>query len=190
VTPRDRLPALPLRRLAFAACVLAALGLAGCSRDEASTTGPAPASTADAPAKEHAPDFTLKDLSGREVALASLRGKTVLIDFWATWCPPCEFQIPVLNEIYAAHHAQGVEILGVSVDKDGPEVVSSYTQKHGVTYTILLGDEALARDFGAPGFPALVVVAPDGTIHSRHVGLVEKAELESILAGLLAGERT
>lgn len=181
-------------RRAGATLLVVMLALGGCSRDDAATPGatptPAPAPSAEAPPAELAPEFTLKDLTGREVALASLRGKTVLIDFWATWCPPCEFQIPVLNEIYAAHRAQGVEILGVSVDKDGPEVVSQYTRKHGVTYTILMGDEALARDFGAPGFPALVVVAPDGTIHSRHVGLVEKAELERILASLLAGRST
>jgi len=178
-------PARARRAGAWAALVLAGVAtLAGCSREEQGAPGAVGESAAPA-TPELAPEFTLKALDGREVALASLRGKTVLIDFWATWCPPCEFQIPVLNEIHDAHHAQGVEILGVSVDRDGPDVVGSYTAKHGVRYTILLGDEALARAFGAPGFPALVVVAPDGTIHSRHVGLVEKAELERILAQLL-----
>jgi hypothetical protein len=78
----------------------------------------------------------------------------------------------------------------VSVDTEGPEVVSSYAQKHGVVYPVLLGSEALARDFGALGFPALVVVAPDGTIHSRHVGLVERDELEQVLAPLLSSPAT
>jgi len=190
MTRGDRVgPARARRAGAWAALLLAgAATLAGCSREERAAEGaPAEAASVAAP-REVAPEFTLKDLGGRDVTLASLRGKTVLIDFWATWCPPCEFQIPVLNEIYDAHREQGVEILGVSVDKDGPDVVGTYTAKHGVRYTILLGDEALARDFGAPGFPALVVVAPDGTIHSRHVGLVEKADLERILAELLAAK--
>lgn len=174
-------------RVALLLIALTGIAALGCRREEAIT--PHEAAHGETPG-EPAPDFTLKDLSGRDVDLASLRGKTVLIDFWATWCPPCEFQIPVLNEIYAEHRNDGVEILGVSVDQNGPDVVAAYAQKRGVSYTILLGDEALARDYGAPGFPALVIVAPDGTIHSRHVGLVEKAEIESILAGLLARHRT
>lgn len=169
-----------------ALAVATVLAMGACSREEGAT----PEANAPRPLAETAPDFRLADLAGHEVALSSLRGKTVLIDFWATWCPPCELQIPILSEIDAAYRARGVQVLGVSVDKAGPEVVAQYTQKHGASYTILLGSEALARDFGVPGFPSLIVVAPDGTIHSRHVGLVEKADLERLLTSLLEGEAT
>ncbi len=156
-----------------------AIALVGCGDREAG----APAAAATEPAAAvPAPEFSLNDLQGNTVTLSALRGRVVVIDFWATWCPPCEFQIPVLSALADAHRGEPVDVIGISVDTDGPEVVRAYAEEHGVRYTILLGSEALARDFGAPGFPALIVVSPDGKIHSRHVGLIEQAELESIVA--------
>jgi thiol-disulfide isomerase/thioredoxin len=137
-----------------------------------------------------APDFELTDLAGNRVTMAGLRGKTVVIDFWATWCPPCIFQIPILNAIQAKHGDHGVVVIGVSVDAEGLEVVKPYAEENGVEYTILLGNEALARKFGAPGFPALAIVAPDGKVDSMHVGLIEEAELSAAIEKLQArGDR-
>jgi peroxiredoxin len=135
-----------------------------------------------------APDFLLPDLKGHKVKLSDYRGKLVVIDFWATWCPPCEFEIPVLNSLYDSEHDQNVVILGVSVDTDGPEVVRSYAEQREVRYQILLGSESLAREFGAPGFPSLIVVGPDGSIRSVRVGLVEQAELLQVLAEARGGK--
>jgi len=132
---------------------------------------------------ELAPDFTLVDLQGGAVALADLRGKTVILDFWATWCPPCEFQVPELNAFYDAHRDDvDVEVLGISVDTDGPDVVGKWVDEKEVRYRILMGDEDLARRYGAMGFPTLVIVSPDGSVDSRHVGLIEVADLEAALA--------
>ncbi len=134
-----------------------------------------------------APDFTLERLGGDAVTLSALRGKVVIIDFWATWCPPCEFQVPELNAFYEAHGASGqVEVLGVSVDTDGPEVVEAWIREKGVEYPILLGDESLARRFGALGFPTLAVVDAAGNIESLHVGLIERDELEEHFERVLA----
>lgn len=180
-----------LGRASARAVLALGVGLAGCGAQEPASDAAAPAA-GEAPAASPsgagraAPDFTLPDLDGKTHSLASLRGKTVVIDFWATWCPPCEFQIPVLNKIHEKHGAQGVVVLGVSVDVDGKEVVAPYAAQHQVQYTILLGSEEVARDFGAPGFPALIVVDPEGRIHSTHVGLIEEAELEKILASAAA----
>ncbi len=167
------------RRAGGASLALAlAMALAlGCSLQSDAPGGAGEAAPADP-----APDFTLPQLGGDEVTLSSLRGKTVIIDFWATWCPPCEFQVPELNALMDAHAESGdVAILGVSVDTEGPEVVAAWTEEKGVRYPIVLGSEDLARKFGAVGFPTLVVVDEAGNIESRHVGLIDIAELEEVV---------
>lgn len=125
-----------------------------------------------------APDFALEDLAGATVSLAALRGKPVVVDFWATWCAPCEFQIPVLNDFHDRHAGQ-VEVVGVAVDAGGREVVAPYAAERGIRYRVLLGDEALAQRFGAIGFPTLFVLRADGAIDSTHMGLVDPDELEA-----------
>jgi len=164
-------------RVAVAAAALLALGACAEADDAGEGAG------AEAPQAEKAPDFTLERLEGDPVTLSELRGQPVIIDFWATWCPPCEFQVPELNAFYQDHREQ-VEVLGVSVDTEGPEVVEAWTREKGVEYPILLGDEDLARRFGAVGFPTLVIVDAQGRIDSRHVGLIERADLEQALARL------
>jgi thiol-disulfide isomerase/thioredoxin len=129
-----------------------------------------------------APEFVLESLDGGSVRLADLRGKTVVIDFWATWCPPCEFQVPELNAFWKEHGADGdVVVLGISVDVEGPEVVRAWVEERSVEYPILVGGEDLARRFGAIGFPTLYVISPDGTIESEHIGLIEVGKLETAL---------
>jgi thiol-disulfide isomerase/thioredoxin len=159
---------------ALAVCLgLACLGLA-CRAPEAPVA--------------HAPDFSLEDLGGGRVSLADLRGKPAVIDFWATWCPPCVFQIPVLNELQV-RFGERVHVVGIAVDAGGRESVEPFAREHGIRYRVLLGDESLAQRFGALGFPTLYVVRPDGSIDSQHVGLAEVDELDRKLALLLASER-
>jgi cytochrome c biogenesis protein CcmG/thiol:disulfide interchange protein DsbE len=160
-----------------------AVALVACSRaQEGGGAGEgSPGSTA------MAPDFALPDLEGRTVRLSDFRGKAVLIDFWATWCPPCLFQAPELNAFWKKHRDDGdVVVLGVSVDAEGASTVGPWVAEQGLEYTIVLGDEGLARRFGAQGFPTLALVSPDGHLESLHVGLVEVAELERLVAPLRA----
>jgi len=161
-------------RLILAAVLIVLCCGAGC-RPEGAEEGKA--------ARKPAPDFTLDALAGGQISLDDLRGKTVVLDFWATWCPPCEFQVPSLNAFYDAHADDSdVAVYGVSVDTEGPEVVDAWVLEKEVRYPILLGGDQLARRFGAVGFPTLIVVAPDGTVRSQHVGLIEIDDLEAALA--------
>ncbi len=134
-------------------------------------------------AAEPAPGFTLPQLGGGEVALSELRGKPVIVDFWATWCGPCEESIPVLVA-FQQKFAGRVHVLGVSVDWER-EAVEPFAREHGMTYPVLFGDESLALDYGAPGFPALFVVDADGRIVEAHVGVTSLPELEAAVAPLL-----
>jgi cytochrome c biogenesis protein CcmG, thiol:disulfide interchange protein DsbE len=167
-------------RRALLLAALLVLG-AGCERVD-----PAPAAgggRVDASTRETvaAPGFSLPDLAGGEVALADLRGRPVVIDFWATWCAPCERQVPVLN---AFHDKYGdrIPVLGISVDANGASRVASFVSEHGLRYRVLLGDEGLAQEYDAYGFPTLYVIRPDGTIHSAHVGVVSPEALEAAVS--------
>lgn len=132
--------------------------------------------------KGKAPEFILPDLGGQEVSLDSLRGGPVVIDFWATWCAPCVHQIPVLNQ-FQEQHPQ-IPVLGVSVDVDGRKVVPPFAEEHQIGYRVLLGDEALARRYGAMGFPSLYVIDSEGSIAEAHVGVVTLEELEAAVEAL------
>jgi cytochrome c biogenesis protein CcmG, thiol:disulfide interchange protein DsbE len=128
-----------------------------------------------------APAFTLPDLAGGTLSLAELRGRPVLIDFWATWCAPCERQIPVLNA-FSAKYGDRIPVLGIAVDVGGAASVAPFVEQHDLRYRVLLGDEGLAQAYDAFGFPTLFVVRPDGTIHSAHVGVVSPEALEAAVA--------
>jgi thiol-disulfide isomerase/thioredoxin len=169
-------------RAAALALLLVLLPGPGCERAQP----PGPPAAGEPPgaargAEVLAPEFTLKDLAGGEVSLVSLRGRPVVIDFWATWCAPCERQVPVLN---AFHDKYGdrIPVLGIAVDVDGAASVPPFVAAHGLRYRVLLGDEGLAQDYEAFGFPTLYVIRPDGTIHSAHVGVVSPEALESAVA--------
>jgi thiol-disulfide isomerase/thioredoxin len=181
-----------------AACVLALSACGGDGGEAANAESPAASERAEAAASEtgsaevaapaaeddrmDAPAWELPDLEGNLVKSASYAGKTVVVDFWATWCPPCIFQIPILNAVQAKHGDDGVVVIGVAVDAEGAEVVKPFAEENGIEYQVVIGDESLARKFGAPGFPALAVVTPDGKIDSMHVGLIEEPDLEAAIA--------
>lgn len=137
-------------------------------------------------AAEPAPDFTLETLDGGEMTLSELRGKPVLVDFWATWCGPCEETIPVLVE-FQRKYGERVGVLGISVDWER-EAVAPFAREHRMNYPVLFGDESLAMQYGAPGFPTLFVVDAQGQIVEAHVGVITLPELEASVAKLLGAD--
>ncbi len=133
-----------------------------------------------------APDFTLNDQAGRPVRLADLRGKVVLVNLWATWCPPCRAEMPDLAATYQAHRDEGFVILGVD-DQEPPETVSKFLATSPLPYTILLDpDSRVARAFGVDYLPASFLIDRQGKMRAALPGQSSRPKLEAAIKPLLA----
>ena len=126
-------------------------------------------------AKPLAPDFTLRDLNGERVALNSYRGKLVLLNFWATWCPPCRAEIPDLNRIQAAFEDQDVVVLGVSWDELSTDQIKRFVKNYKVTYPVLHGTQSelsvIGRAYQWEGYlPTTYLVDREGRLQDKHIG--------------------
>jgi thiol-disulfide isomerase/thioredoxin len=117
-----------------------------------------------------APDFSLKTLEGQEVTLASLKGKVVLIDFWATWCGPCRESIPHLVDLYKSYREKGFEVVGISVDKGEAEVVRRFSKAMGIPYPILIASEEVTRNYAVTALPTTILVDRKGRIREKVIG--------------------
>jgi thiol-disulfide isomerase/thioredoxin len=128
-----------------------------------------------------APDFALKDLAdGKEVRLSSLRGKAVLVNFWATWCEPCKIEMPWFVELQKKYEAQGFTVLGVAMDDASPSDIADFAKKMGVNYPIVIGKEAVGDQYGGiPYLPSTFYIGRDGKVVDRVFGLVSRSEIES-----------
>jgi thiol-disulfide isomerase/thioredoxin len=126
-----------------------------------------------------APDFTLETLDGQSLSLSSLRGKAVLLNFWATWCGPCKIETPWLVELQKQYGAQGLQIVGVAMDDSGKEEIAKFAKDMGVNYPVLLGKEAVGDAYGGvPALPESFFVSRDGKIVDKIMGLQGKSEIE------------
>ncbi len=135
------------------------------------------------PRREPAPGFEIERLSGGLASLEDYRDKLLLVDFWATWCPPCVVEIPELNALWQEHQGTDVEILAISVDTDGPDVVREWVREKGVLYPVALGDLDLAYRYGAEQFPYHLVIGPDGDVLERlPPGYHDREELRELLS--------
>ena len=121
-----------------------------------------------------APAFALADLSGQTVSLEDFAGQTVVLNFWATWCPPCRMEIPSFSRF--AEGNPEVPVLGIAVD-GGPEELARARDEMGITYPILLADESTLAAYGVRSLPTTVIIRPDGTVKTSYAGMLFRPQL-------------
>ncbi len=126
-----------------------------------------------------APPWELKDVDGKTVKLSDFKGKVVVLNFWATWCPPCLAEIPSFMKLQDAYSKQGVTFVGISVDQGGPQVVANFVKKKKINYPIVLGDPDIAEKYAATdGIPDTFVIDRKGNITASFMGKADATELE------------
>lgn len=138
-----------------------------------------------------APDFDLKvlDSGGKTMKLSSLRGKAVIVDFWATYCGPCKIEMPWFVELQKKYGPEGLQIVGVAVDDAGEKAISDFTRKMGINYPILIGTEKVADQYGGlDGLPTTFFLDRSGKVIDRQLGLIsESVIVDNIKKSLASG---
>jgi peroxiredoxin len=162
-----------------------ALVLAGCSK-----RSPADAVVKSDKDRKAAPAFSLTDERGTPVSLADYRGKVVLLNFWATWCGPCQIEIPWFIEFEQKYKDRDFAVLGVSFDDDGWKSVRPYIAAHKINYRIMIGTEKMSQLYGGvDSLPTTFIVDRQGRIAAQHVGLVDKSDYQNEILKLLDDQK-
>jgi thiol-disulfide isomerase/thioredoxin len=137
-----------------------------------------------------APDFELQTLDGKNLKLSDLRGKAVLLNFWATYCGPCKIEMPWFVELQKEYGPQGFQIVGVTMDDASTEDIAKFAKDMGVNYPILLGKESVGQSYGGVGvLPTTFFVDREGKLIAREFGLVSRSVfVEHIKSALGSGQ--
>jgi peroxiredoxin len=140
-----------------------------------------------ASANAQAPEFQLTTLDGAPVSRDSLRGKVVLLNFWATWCPPCRVEMPGFQDVYDRNRSRGFTVLGVSTDAAGNDHVARYLQDHRITYPVAMASNGIVQGFGGVhALPTSFLLDRQGRIRHEVSGIFAEFTLEQAVERLLA----
>jgi thiol-disulfide isomerase/thioredoxin len=136
-------------------------------------------------------DFELQDLDGNPMRLSQFRGHPVIVDFWATWCPPCRKQIPELKDLYSRYHkSKGLEIIGVAVDTiqgDGVRDIGPFVRKFKINYPVLVANAPVVDSLGVEAIPTTLFIGRDGRLVQRVMGAGRPGELSETAKDLMRG---
>lgn len=158
-----------MKKLLFVLMISVAV-FSGCKNDKKAqkpAAMPVSAAVEGAPA----PDFSVKDLAGAEVKLSSLKGQVVLVNFWATWCPPCKEEIPSMMKLNQAMTGKPFKMMAISIDEGGKEAVEGYFKKSGMSLPAYLDtDNSISRTYGTTGVPETFIIDKAGVIQKKIVG--------------------
>jgi cytochrome c biogenesis protein CcmG/thiol:disulfide interchange protein DsbE len=136
---------------------------------------------------QRAPDFALPTMGGDTLRLSERRGEVVVLNFWATWCAPCREEIPMFVEMQRELGDEGLQFVGISLDRDGFEVVRPFAENMGVNYPMVVDDGTVAPMYGGiPTVPTTYLIGPEGRVHGYAPGLVTESVLRPRVEKLLA----
>jgi len=136
--------------------------------------------------KPLAPNWQLRDINGKPISLADFKGKVVILDFWATWCPPCRAEIPGFVAIQKKYADKGFTVIGVSLDKQGPSVVKPFMRELGMNYPVVMGNPKIIGDYGfITAIPTTFVIDRRGNFVTAYEGFTDQATFESVIGPLL-----
>jgi peroxiredoxin len=137
--------------------------------------------------RKAAPNFALKDASGKTISLKKFRGKVVLLDFWATWCHGCKQEIPWFSEFQRTYGAKGLTVVGVSLDEGGWSALGPFLTENKVPYSMVLGDDSTARQYGIGSLPDTFLIDRQGKVAATYKeGLVDRSDIEANIKALLS----
>jgi thiol-disulfide isomerase/thioredoxin len=136
----------------------------------------------------HLPSFTVTDLSGQQISPATLKGKVALIDFWATWCPPCRKEIPHFNKLYAEYRDRGLIVIGLALDEKAAEV-RNFMRQLPIDYPVALASPEVQQQFGGiEVYPTAFLVDREGRIVKKYLGYIYPDEFDQDVKALLGGQ--
>jgi peroxiredoxin len=133
-----------------------------------------------------APAWKLMDVDGKPVSLAQFKGKVVILDFWATWCPPCRTEIPGYIALQKKYADEGLTVIGVSVDTDGTAPVKKFMKDFGINYVIVMADDDIQNAYGPlQGYPTTFIIDRSGQIRDRKLGRTHAEDYEKEVLAVL-----